>query len=117
MISAVKDASQCRSLAKAKASCQDKELIAFKNALKELAVLNINPVTIPREWNIKHILNFLRAYFTEVMKEFSEFSNLFHKWRKTEPSCAKRELLFLPFSLTIISLFYKIVFVHVSSIN
>ena len=76
LISAVKDVSQCRSLAKAKASCQDKELIAFKNTLKELAVLNINPVTIPREWNIKHIPNFLRAYFTEVMKEFSEFSNL-----------------------------------------
>ena len=76
LISAVKDVSQCRSLAKAKASCQDKELIAFKNTLKELAVLNINPVTIPREWNIKHIPNFLRAYFKEVMKEFSEFSNL-----------------------------------------
>ena len=76
MISAVKDISQCRSLAKAKASCQDKELIAFKNTLKELAVLNINPVTIHREWNIKHIPNFLRANFTEIMREFSEFSNL-----------------------------------------
>jgi len=76
LISAVKDVSQCRSLAKAKASCQDKELIAFKNTLKELAVLNINPVTIHREWNIKHIPNFLRANFTEIMREFSEFSNL-----------------------------------------
>lgn len=76
LIQALKDVSKCRSLAKAKASYQGKELILFKQTLNELAFLNINPVTIPREWNIKHIPNLLRAYFTEVMKEFSEFSNL-----------------------------------------
>ena len=75
-IDTLKYVSQCRSLAKAKASYQGNELLAFKQTLKELADLNINPVTIPREWNIKPTPNFLRAYFTEVMKEFSEFSNL-----------------------------------------
>lgn len=76
LIQALKYVSQCRSLAKAKESYPDEMLSAFIRTLKELENLNINPVTIPREWNIKHIPNFLRAYFTEVMKEFSEFSNL-----------------------------------------
>lgn len=62
-IDALKCVSKCRSLAKAKASYQDNDLIAFKKTLKELADLGINPVTIPREWNIKHIPNFIKAYF------------------------------------------------------
>ena len=76
LINALKDVSRCRSLAKAKESCPIEKIGTFTRTLKELENLNINPVTIPREWNIKHIPNFLRAYFTEVMKEFSEFSNL-----------------------------------------
>ena len=71
-IDALKYVNQCRSLAKAKASYQGNELIAFKQTLKELADLNINPVTIPREWNIKHIPNFLRAYFVELMEDYSD---------------------------------------------
>ena len=73
-IDALKYINQCRSLAKAKANLQAKELIAFKKTLKELADLNINPVTIPREWNIKHIPNFLRAYFNELMEDHSNFN-------------------------------------------
>ena len=72
-IDALKYVNQCRSLAKAKASYQGNELIAFKQTLKELADLNINLVTIPREWNIKHLPNFLRAYFSKLMKDFSNF--------------------------------------------
>lgn len=75
-IDTLKYVSQCRSLAKAKASYQGNELLAFKQTLKELADLNINPVTIPREWNIKHIPNFLKAYFNELMKDFSNFNIL-----------------------------------------
>lgn len=77
-IDALKHISQCRSLAKAKSSFQDNELTAFKKTLNELAALNINPVTIPREWNIKHIPNFLRAYFDELINEFSAF-NILHE--------------------------------------
>ncbi len=73
-IDTLKYISQCRSIAKAKASYQGNDLIAFKKTLQELADFNINPVTIPREWNIKHIPNFLRAYFTELMKAFSNFN-------------------------------------------
>lgn len=75
-INALKHISQCRSLTKAKASYQDNDLIAFNKTLKELADFNINPVTIPREWNIKHIPNFLRAYFDGLMKDFSNFNIL-----------------------------------------
>ena len=72
-IDKLKYVSQCRSIAKAKASYQGNELLAFKQTLKELADLNINPVTIPREWNIKYIPNFLKAYFNELMEDFSNF--------------------------------------------
>lgn len=76
LITALKYVSQCRSLAKAKSSCQEDELFAFKQTLKELADFNINPVTIPREWNIKHIPNFLRTYFDKLVLEFSDYNNL-----------------------------------------
>ena len=72
-IDKLKYVSQCRSIAKAKASYQGNELLAFKQTLKELADLNINPVTIPREWNTKYIPNFLKAYFNELMEDFSNF--------------------------------------------
>ena len=72
-IDTLKYVSQCRSIAKAKASYQGKELLAFKKTLKELADFNINPITIPREWNIKYIPNFLKAYFNKLMEDFSNF--------------------------------------------
>lgn len=68
-IDALKHVSRCRSLAKAKASYQDKELDAFKHTLKELSNFNINPVTIPKEWGIKHIPNLLRCYFNKMLEE------------------------------------------------
>lgn len=75
-IDAIKYVSQCRSLAKAKASFQAGEMIAFKQTLKELADFNINPVTIPREWNIKHIPNFLRTFFDKLLLESADTNNL-----------------------------------------
>lgn len=60
---------QCRSLAKAKASLQGYELVAFKRTLKELSSFNINPVTIPKEWGIKHIPNLLHCYFNKMLEE------------------------------------------------
>ena len=73
---ALKYVSQCRSLAKAKASYQGNELTAFKKTLSELAALGINPVTIPREWNIKHIPNFLKAYFDGLAEDLSNHNIL-----------------------------------------
>ncbi len=76
LIQALKYVSHCRSLAKAKASFQSGELLAFKQTLKELANFNINPVTIPREWNIKHIPNFLRTFFDKLLLESADTNNL-----------------------------------------
>lgn len=56
-------------MAKAKAAYQGSDLDAFKRTLGDLASLGINPVTIPREWGIKHIPNLLYAYFDKVSEE------------------------------------------------
>lgn len=63
--------SQSRSIAKAKASLQGYELKVFKRTLIELSDLGINPVTIPREWGIRHIPNLLRAFFDRLCLEYS----------------------------------------------
>lgn len=68
LINALKDVSRCRSLAKAKASCPLEKIGAFTRALKELEILNINPVTIPREWHIEYIPNLLRDYLDQLLK-------------------------------------------------
>lgn len=69
LINALQYISQCRSLAKAKASLHDYELDAFKRTLKELSGFNINPVTIPKEWGIEHIPNLLCSYFNRLIEE------------------------------------------------
>ena len=38
------------------------DLTDFNRSLKDLDDMLINPVTIPRRWNIKYIPNLLRAY-------------------------------------------------------
>lgn len=75
LINALKDVSQCRSLANAKASYKGKELAAFKQTLKELEALNINPVTIPREWHIDHIPNLLRSCLDQLLKTSWDLSD------------------------------------------
>lgn len=69
LIDALELGSHCRSLAKAKTAYQGEEPSAFKRTLKDLTCLNNNPVTIPREWGIKHIPNLLYAYFDKVNEE------------------------------------------------
>lgn len=62
LISVLQEVSQCRSLAKAKAKYQGDDLAAFKLTLKDLSDIRINPVTIPKEWDVAHIPNLMRAY-------------------------------------------------------
>ena len=69
LIDALQYVSQCRSLAKAKALLHGYKLEAFKRTLNELSSFNINPVTIPKEWGIKHIPNLLRSYFDRLIEE------------------------------------------------
>ena len=74
LINALKYVSQCRSLAKAKKAYPKDQLRAFKQTLNELSKLNINPVTIPREWNIKYIPNLLKSYFDKLIETSSDYS-------------------------------------------
>lgn len=69
LIKALKLVNDCRSVAKAKAAYQGSDLDAFKRTLNDLSSLRINPVTIPREWGIKHIPNLLYAYADKVSEE------------------------------------------------
>ena len=62
LLNALREVSQCRSLAVAKAKHQGSDLAAFKRTLKDLTEIGINPVTIPRDWGIKHIPNLMHTY-------------------------------------------------------
>lgn len=75
LINALKNVSRCRSLAKAKASCPIEKIGAFTRSLNQLETLNINPVTIPREWHIEYIPNFLRSYLDQLSKSNFDHSD------------------------------------------
>ena len=80
LINALHIVNQCRSLAKAKELYQGAELETFKKSLKDLAALNINPVTIPKEWGIKHIPNLLGAFYDKRNDEMNKIS--IEKWNQ-----------------------------------
>lgn len=61
--------SDCEGIAKAKATLQGKKLEDFRRSLRELSGIGINPVTIPKEWNIEHIPNLLDNYYTKIAEE------------------------------------------------
>lgn len=63
LIEALQLVNERRSVPKAKLACQGHDLMVFKGSLAELNSLRINPVTIPKEWGIKHIPNLLNEYF------------------------------------------------------
>lgn len=67
LIAALQFVSRHRSIATAKSLLQKYELEAFKRTLNELSNLNINPVTIPKRWNIEHIPNLLYQYFNKAI--------------------------------------------------
>ncbi len=75
LINALHLVSQHRSIAVAKSLLQGYESESFKRTLNELSSLNINPVTIPKRWNICHIPNLLYTYYNKV--EISQFESQF----------------------------------------
>ena len=79
LIKALGYVSKCRSLARAKESCPDEMLNAFIRTLKELENLNINPVTIPREWHIEYIPNLLRSYLDQLSKSNFDYTAVQHE--------------------------------------
>lgn len=75
LIEALQFVSLHRSLATAKSLLKGYELEAFKRTLNDLYSLNINPVTIPKRWNICHIPNLLYQYYTKA--QLTEFESTF----------------------------------------
>ncbi len=75
LIEALHFISQHRSIAAAKSLLQEYKLESFKRTLSELSSLNINPVTIPKRWNICHIPNLLYTYYNKA--EISQFESQF----------------------------------------
>ena len=69
LIEALAQVNQCRSLAKAKSAYEGNDLKAFKRTLSDLSSLGINPVTIPKDWGIKHIPNLLNTYLDKLGME------------------------------------------------
>ena len=68
LIKALVLVNDCRSVARAKEAYHG-DLDSFKRTLSDLSGLRINPVTIPKEWGIKHIPNLLYAYSDKVSEE------------------------------------------------
>lgn len=62
MIEVLEAVNESRGIAKAKAKCRENEISKFNQALRELDDIFVNPVTIPRRWDIDHIPNLLSAY-------------------------------------------------------
>jgi len=60
---------QFRGIHKVRATLQGEELEIFRRTLRDLDDININPVTIPREWNIQRIPNLLNAYDRRIEDE------------------------------------------------
>ncbi len=69
MIEVLESVNESNGITKAKAKLQGDELARFNKALKELDSILVNPVTIPRRWDIKHIPNLLRAYYDSIYEE------------------------------------------------
>ena len=76
LIGALTLVSQCRSIYKAKCTLDGKVLDRFRESMRDLSMIGINPVTIPREWNIEFISNLLKTYYDMLAvkheKEFLE---------------------------------------------
>jgi len=66
LIYALERINESRGISKAEAKLSGEEWKDFRRSLKDLDRICVNPVTIPRDWGIKHIPNLLRAYFCTI---------------------------------------------------
>ncbi len=72
LINALRIINQYRGIHKVKVSLEGKELETFRRILSDLASINVNPVTIPRDWNIPRIPNLLDTYDGRIENAISE---------------------------------------------
>lgn len=69
MIHALKLVSKYHGIEGAKSTLEKKERTKFSETLRYLDKIFVNPVTIPRRWNIKHIPNLYQAYYDAKYEE------------------------------------------------
>lgn len=69
LIYALELVNECHGIEKAKSKLCGIDLADFKKSLRDLDSILVNPVTIPRRWNIQHIPNLLRAYYDAIFEE------------------------------------------------
>jgi len=70
-----------RGISKAKNRLQPEEQEQFRQSLRVLSDIGVNPVTIPKEYGIKKIPNLLDAYFDKVSDE--QVEREIGQWRKS----------------------------------
>lgn len=66
---ALKMVSDCHGIAKAKSKMHGPDKDDFNRSLRDLDDMLVNPVTIPRRWDIEHIPNLLQAYYDAIYEE------------------------------------------------
>ena len=66
---ALKMVSDCHGIARAKSKMHGPDLDDFNRSLRGLDDILVNPVTIPRRWNIEYIPNLLQAYYDAIYEE------------------------------------------------
>lgn len=69
LIYALEQISKARGIADVKSKMLGCDLDDFKQSLRDLDDILVNPVTIPKGWKIRHIPNLLRAYYDSVYDE------------------------------------------------
>ena len=69
LIKELRRINQFRGIHKVRSTLQGEEQELFRRTLRDLDEININPVTIPREWNIQRIPNLLNAYDRRIEDE------------------------------------------------
>lgn len=58
-----------RGISKAKSKLIGPDLDDFKRSIKDLNEIGVNPVTIPKSWNIKHIPNLFKTFEENIYEE------------------------------------------------
>ena len=92
LIKALYSVDRWHGVAKAKEQYKDYDLAAFKQTLKELSNLGINPVTIPQKWGVKRIWNLLECCHGKISLERWEQQDilLLEEYLKNSHSKEKR---------------------------
>lgn len=92
MIETLELINESHGITKAKSKlCEKNEKYRFSNSLRDLDEIFVNPVTIPRRWNIKHIPNLYQAYYDSICEEQLMFKQEYDARKRIEEILDKAE--------------------------